>query len=396
MARLRGLTLTIGFATLVTGALLACSDDAADKLGSRGGAGGGSSGSSGSSGASGSGGPNGGPPPEEKLFRALEGDLDKKCGNACHKDGTYNPKPPTFLAPPDAYKSVKSHPGLVTKDVFQSALLTKGPHAGPALNADPDFEKKVIEWLEAESFVISSQKLPSTDPVTLKTGENDIDVSKACIGGLTGVHLKFTVSMLGTILQISDLKVVAPAGTDVHVLKPRFVRVLAKPKDDGTKEIADPANSFENLDTTVPGGAETVIAKLATFSGTGWYPFDLAGDKIRIEAEKIEPGKVSVIEAPKTCKNVQGFTQNVLPNMRGQAGGFNLNCANCHGNGLAGLSLNSADQTVVCNQVLTKFNSANPAQSLIVTKVTQGPHNGGLINNAAGWTAVFVNNAGVF
>lgn len=393
MAKLRGLTLTVGFAGLVTAALIACSDDAADKLGARGGAGG-SSGGADTDAAGGAN--NGGPPEEEKLFRALEGDLDKKCGNACHKDGTYNPKPPTFLAPPDAYKSIKAYPGLVTKDVYQSALLTKGPHAGPAVSADPDFEKRVIEWLEAESFVINAQKLPSTDPVTVKDGANDVDLSKACVGGLTGVHLKFTASMLGSILQVSDLKLVAPAGTDVHLLKPRFIRVLPKANEDGQTDVPDPANTFENLDVTVPGGAETAIAKLATFSGNGWYPYDLANDKIRVEAEKLEPGKVSVIDAPATCKNVQGFTQNVLPSMRGQAGGFNLNCANCHGNGLAGLSLNNGDQSLVCNQVLQKMNKANIAQSLIVTKVTQGPHNGGQINDPAGWTAVFVNNAGVF
>lgn len=389
MVNLRTLALTVAGSAVLVGAVMGCGDDPAGSL-NRGGA------SSSSGGTSSTGGPAGGPAPEEKLFRALEAELDKKCGNACHKDATYTPKPPAFLGPPDAYKSVKAHPGLVTKDVYQSAMLTKGPHAGPALNVDPEFEKKVVEWLEAESVAINAQKLPTTDPIALKEGPNDVDMAKVCIGGLTGVHLKFTVSMLGSILQISDMKLAAPAGTDVHFLKPRFVRVLAKAKEDGTTEVADPANTFENLDITVPGGAETAIVKLASFTGQGWIPFDLAGDKIRIEAEKLEPGKVAVVEQPKTCKDVAGFTANVLPNLRGAAGGFNLNCANCHGNGLAGLSLNGQDQTVVCNQVLQKLNEANIAQSLMVTKVVAGPHNGGQINNAAGWTAVFQNNRGVF
>lgn len=390
MVNLRSLMMTIAASSVLAGAAVGCGDDPAGSLNRN------NPGASSSSSGSSNGGPAGGPAPEEKLFRALEADMDKKCGNVCHKDASYTPKPPAFLGPPDAYKSVKAHPGLVTKDVYQSAMLTKGPHAGPALNVDPDFEKKVVEWLEAESVAINAQKLPTTDPITLTNGPNDVDLSKVCVGGLTGVHLKFTVTMLGTILQISDVKLTAPAGTDVHLLKPKFVRVLAKAKEDGTTEVSDPANTFENLDITVPGGAETPIVKLASFTGQGWIPYDLAGDKIRIEAEKLEPGKVAVVEQPKVCKDVAGFTANVLPNLRGAAGGFNLNCANCHGNGLGQLSLNGADQTVICNQVLQKLNEANIAQSAIVTKVTVGPHNGGQINNAAGWTAVFQNNRGVF
>ena len=55
-----------------------------------------------------------------------------------------------------------------------------------------------------------------------------------------------------------------------------------------------------------------------------------------------------------------------------------------------------ADQAVVCNQILQKLNEGNIPQSLMVTKVTTGPHNGGTINNAANWTADFVNNKAVF
>ena len=47
---------------------------------------------------------------------------------------------------------------------------------------------------------------------------------------------------------------------------------------------------------------------------------------------------------------------------------------------------------VVCNQVLQKLNEADLTKSLIVTKVTVGPHNGGMVNSAANWTAVFTAN----
>jgi hypothetical protein len=189
---------------------------------------------------------------------------------------------------------------------------------------------------------------------------------------------------------------VAAAGTDVHVYKPKLIKVLAKANANNQTEIPDGAETFSNTDQTVPGGAETTLAPGSAFiTAAGWTPFDFATDKIRIEVEKLEPGKVQVIEAAKVCKNVANFTANVLPSMKG-GGGITPNCAGCHGNGLAGLSLNGADQAVVCNQVLQKLNEADLTKSLIVTKVTVGPHNGGMVNSAANWTAVFTNNKAVF
>ena len=126
-------------------------------------------------------------PPEEQLFRKVEPDLQKKCGGSCHTDGTYVPKPPQFLAPPDAYKSIKGYPSAVTKDVYASSLLSKGPHAGPAVNTDPEFEKKLVEWLTAESLALAAQKLPSTPPFQVQNGPNDIDLTPAATGGLTGI-----------------------------------------------------------------------------------------------------------------------------------------------------------------------------------------------------------------
>ena len=397
MANNRLTALTLGLAIAAAGA--ACSDDAADKLGGRNtGASSGSSG--GSSGAGGDGGPGsnpGGPPAEELLFRAVEPDFKAKCGNACHDLATYKPTPPAFLAGPDAYKSIKAEPGAIVADYYQSSLLQKGSHAGPAVGSDPTFEAKVIEWLKMESAVIQSQKKPSTDPVALVNGPNDLDMTKACVGGLTGVHLKFDASLTGGILSLNNIKVVAAAGTDVHVLKPKFIKVLAKANASNQTEIPDGAETFSNTDQTVPGGAETVLAPGSAFiTAAGWTPFDFASDKVRIEVEKLEPGKVQVIEAPKVCKNVANFTANVLPSLRG-GGGFNLNCAGCHGNGLAGLSLNGADQAVVCNLVLGKLNEADITKSLMITHLAaNGGHGGGPITDTAGWTTFWTNNKAVF
>jgi hypothetical protein len=335
---------------------------------------------------------------EEEKFRAVEADLQKNCGKTCHDTGTYSPTPPAFLAPPDAYKSIKGQPGIVVRDVYTSALLTKGPHAGPAVSGDPEFEKKVVAWLEAEAIAIQSQQLPSTPPVTVVAGPNDVDLSPACASGLTGVHLEFEAAMLGSMLSLSKITLVAPAGQDVHILQPKFVRVLPQPKD-GSVNVPDPADSFSNSDQTVPGGKETALAPgSVVFSHASWRPFDMAADKIRIEITKLEPGKVSVISAAATCKDVQGFTDKVLPSMRGQ-GGFNLNCsqANCHGQAAIGnMNLGANDNNLMCQQVLGKLNQANIGQSLIVTKPTSQNHGGGQLQNANGWRQLFVDNAGVF
>jgi hypothetical protein len=80
-------------------------------------------------------------------------------------------------------------------------------------------------------------------------------------------------------------------------------------------------------------------------------------------------------------------------------GGASLNCSNCHGNGLAGMALNNADQALVCNQVLSKMSAPpNVANSLIIQKVTNAnvAHSGGKVTDTAAWQAAFVNNAAVF
>lgn len=336
--------------------------------------------------------------PEEAKFRAVEADLQKACGKTCHDTGTFTPPAPEFLAGPDVYKSIKAHPGIVVRDVYTSTLLTKGPHAGPALSQDAELEKKVVEWLEAEAILIQSQRQPSIPPFTVVAGPNDVDLTPACVGGLTGVHLKFEASLVGTMLSLSKITIVAPVGPDVHVYQPRFVRVLPKPREDGSTDVFDPADSFSNSDQTVPNGKETPLSPGSVlFSGEGWRPFDLAADKLRIEMTKLEPGKISVIQAAATCKDVQGFANNVLPTLRNQQTSVGNTCQGCHGQGLGGLNLASQDNALICQQVIQKLNQANLAQSLLVTKVTGGmAHNGGTVPDATAWRNLFMNNAGVF
>jgi len=86
-------------------------------------------------------------------FQKLEPNLLKDCGRTCHDTGAFVGAPP-FLKGPDIYKSIKEHPGIVVRDVFASALLTKGPHAGPARSALAELEAEFIKGLEAEAVAI--------------------------------------------------------------------------------------------------------------------------------------------------------------------------------------------------------------------------------------------------
>lgn len=350
----------------------------------------------GGDGGAGDGGPNG-PGYEERLFRAIEQPLVKTCGGTggiCHVNGTYTGNPTKFLAGPDAYTSIKGTPGIVVKDPFQSTLPNRGTHAGPAL--DEELEKKVREWLEAEAIAIRAVKLPSTDPVAIVVGANDIDLSKASAPGLSGVHLRFDASLVGGILSLTKIRIATAPGTAVHVLKPRFVKVVGSGKD--AVETIDPADSFSNADQVVAGGTETTLQPgSALFAGGGFSPFDVAQHKVRIELEKLEPGTITVIEPPKVCANPNGFATAVLPGLRATNAARGT-CVSCHADGVANLSLGSNDNAFVCTQVLLKLDKANIPQSRIIRKVTvdAAGHTGGAVADPAAFTALFVNNAAVF
>jgi len=329
---------------------------------------------------------------EEQLFRALEPELTRTCGGnagACHVEGRYPGNPILFLAAPDAYKSVLSIPTLVTRDVYESRLVARGGHAGPALSADKELEKKVIAWLEAESLVIRSQKLPSTDPVTVQLGANDVDLGKAASPGLGAVHLKFDAALVAGVLSLSKLRLATAAGTAVHLLKPRFV--LVRPG----AETVDPADSFSNSDQVVPGGVDTAISPgTVLFASDEWIPFDFATHQLRIEVEKLEPGTVSVIVKPKVCANPALFGTNVLPALRATMAA-NGTCNSCHGGGVQP-SLQGNDPGIICATILERLDPANIVQSRMITKVTQAGHTGGLVVDPTTYRALFVNNANVF
>ncbi len=326
----------------------------------------------------------------EAEFRKVEPEFVKTCGGAsgvCHVNGTYAGNPQKFLAAPDAYKSIKASPGILVKDPYQSTIITKGQHAGPALYGNP-LEKQLIDWLILESLVLAGEDLPTTDPVSIVMGANEIDLSKAATG-ITGVKLKFDASKIGSILSLTKVRINAPAGQAVHIQGPKFYRVPANknPKDD---DIVDPADSFSNADQTINGGADqTLNPGTVVFSGWQWAD----ADKLRIAFFKLEKGVLQEAGVPGTCKDPAKFNTDLAGLFRG---GLSLNCTNgnCHGTNTQGggfdlrgiLGTPPADLATGCLNVQQRINKTNVDDSLIMRKISGGLAHSGNTVNAAGQT----------
>jgi hypothetical protein len=332
----------------------------------------------------------------EKLFGEALPDLKNTCGTAaCH--GGPNTAAPLWLQTPE-YKSIKTYDTaqagdkkFIVSDSLTSRLFTKGQHTGPAM-PQPDsmgnLGDKVKHWLDVEAAALKAAALPGTDPVTVQAGANTIDLAKAGTG-IAGAKITFTAAITGSLLSLSSVKLVAPAGTGVHIVHPIFVQVPADPK---ALPLLDPADQGSNVDSTVAAG-KTLSVGPGTFLLTG---FKWAStDKLMIEFAKAESTTVTVVDAaPVGCKNVQGF-QNIAGLFTGQI--MNPNCtAACHKQGgggdgamdLNGLVANPPDYTAACNQALNLVTLNNKAQSPLILHPTgqMGNHTGGTVDDPQTFT----------
>src|SRR5262249_25830626 len=152
-------------------------------------------------------------------------DLKTTCGtDACH--GGPNTVAPLWLASPE-YASLKTYDTnqtgdkkFIVFDPFSSRLFTKGQHLGPAMpqpDGTSNLGDKVKHWLDVESAALKASALPSTDPILVQTGDNTLDLAKVG-AGLAGAHITFTASINGPLLSLSNVKLVAPASTGVHIV----------------------------------------------------------------------------------------------------------------------------------------------------------------------------------
>jgi cytochrome c553 len=287
------------------------------------------------------------------LFEALLTSLGSTCGGACHAQGAGGA--PLWLGPPDPYVSAVQFPGIVVSNPGTSIVITKGRHEGPPL-ADP-LLTQVTQWLTAEAAALPVVTLPQTPPFTVAAGANNIDCSK---GGVAGVHITFDATISGDEITLSNLDIVAPAATGVHIVYPIFA-VLPT----GGAEIDDP--SFSNEDQTVAAG-QTAPLGPGLLILTDWS----AGAQMKIEFTTLAAATVADGGLTGGCKSVADFTSDAYPAIQANT------CLTCHGKGgsgnsamdLSALQSTPPDYTTACAQALPQINPQNPAQSQIILAPT--------------------------
>ena len=207
------------------------------------------------------------------LFDALLPDLTASCGG-CHSQGT---SAPLWLAPPDRYASVKAFDGLVMPDPTESKLLKKGRHSGPDLSSG--LRTRVSAWLEEEAKALAPVTPITTGAFAIAHGKND-----RALDGVghapAGARISFDATWDGgyTRLKLSGLTVVAPAGSGVRVVHPRFG--VARARD----VVADPIDGFSAIDQSIAAGQSQLLGDGLIFL-EGWGD----GDELAITFESLDP-----------------------------------------------------------------------------------------------------------
>jgi mono/diheme cytochrome c family protein len=290
------------------------------------------------------------------VFETILPDLSSTCGGACHAQGAGGA--PLWLGPPDPYISAVSFPGIVVANPGASIVITKGRHEGPALQ-DP-LLTQVTQWLTVEAAALPVVTLPQTPPFAVTMGANNIDCSAA---GVAGTHITFDAAVTGNDITLSNLNLVAPAATGVHIVYPIFA-VLPQ----GAPEIDD--QSFSNEDQTV-GAGETAPLGPGLLILTDWS----AGAQMKIEFTTL--AAATVVDSGTLaggCKALSTFTANAVPAIQANT------CLTCHNSGgsgnaamdLSGLAATPPDDATACAQALAQVNLTTPAQSNIILAPTGG------------------------
>jgi hypothetical protein len=203
-------------------------------------------------------------------------------------------------------------------------------------------------------------QLPSSDPFTLTSGANTVDVSKAGTG-IPGTKITFTAAISGDIVTLSNLSIQAPTATAIHVVHPIFATVA------NGQPTADPVDSLSTVDQTVASGQTATLG-----SGTVIFTGVATGAQFQIEFTKL--ASTTPVDAGTTggCKSVASFTANATPAIQGNQ------CLNCHGapggSGYGSLDLSQVgkNDTLACAQALTKVDLNNKASSDIILAPTGG------------------------
>ncbi len=328
-----------------------------------------------------------------RAFAKIQPKLLDSCGGAngvCHVQGIGGA--PSWLKAPDAYVSIVAYDNaqtgtkkFITDNQNESRLFTKGTHSGPDLPMSSPLGVDTVAWIKAElaaATIAKSQKV-TTAPVTIADGTDvTIDLSKLA-SGMKGASVTFSVSLIGTILTLSSMKLHAPAANGVRLQHPRFIQVV------GTQGTPDPADSCANVDSKVKEGGEVTLGPgtlvLAKWSSTAKLSisFDYAGPYTITEV-MFDAGSSGTVQSG--CKNVAGYTA-----IASNFSALSRNCVGCHAGGnaqnaldMSALSRNPPDYDSACASALFQVGLGNKPNSPIILAPTQAglAHAGGKLTAA--------------
>ena len=326
----------------------------------------------------------------EALFRRIEPSISESCGGAggvCHVQGVGGA--PSWLKDPDRYVSIKAYSNsqtggrrFINEVPEESRLFTKGKHSGNELNRTSPLGIDVVAWINAEvaSATAAAGKKVTTEPTSIADG-TDVTISLKSLGsGMKGASVSFSVSILGSLLTLGNMKATAPAANGIRLTHPLFIQVV------GNRGTPDPGDSCANVDTKVKEGASSVFGP-----GTLVVPAWTTDAKIAISFDAVGPYSLS--DQPITdggfegsvggCKNLPGF-QAIADNF---TGGRTINCVGCHAGGnaqnsldLAPLASASPDYKTACAAALNTASLTNKANSPLILAPTGGlSHAGGAL-----------------
>ena len=283
----------------------------------------------------------------------------------CH--GVAGTTAPAFMiAQPDMLKNILAYPGIIGSTPQKSRLYMKGLHEGPAFT--PDQLQAVGDWITFYNATVGTgdggDAKPTIAPFTPSmTAANTIDLAPLD-ATLSGVKVEFSAQMVGTSIELTNLKITAPAATGVHIVHPVFVIW-----DQNLNPIPDPIDSFSGLDETVYSGTSAPIGP-----GTLLMPNFAAGDLISVAFSTAEKATGSADGGTVSgCKALSMFVSNVKPLLSA-----NTCSTNCHvgANPTAGLKFDATPDATLCANALTEINTTTPAMSQLLLQPDPAQSNG--------------------
>ncbi len=289
-------------------------------------------------------------------------------------------------------------PQVVNLTAAQSSrVLTKGAHAGPALDADST--TKILDWIEAEATAAgdtggAGTTTLTTDPFAVLLCTSGVagdptcpinHVSLASVGAnaptpidLTGAEIDFVAQPLSDALYLTDM-VLKAGGSGIYIEHPLFISV--PPMGDVIPDSIDRFFALKmDLMASTQGEVGAGAAAFSYFTPTNMMQISFQVVDIYRPASGGTGGTTGSTGGCKVLTGTNGFYQTVTAMMAVDLSGESNKCSGCHVQGTNANAVAAMDLTGItnatgadtsstgpvataCAQVLSHMNLQNIAQS---------------------------------